>query len=42
MGTESVYLYKAGALGSVVSETTVNLKPGAERSTAFMLLMMLL
>ena len=35
MGTESVYLYKAGALGSVVSETTVNLKPGAERSTAF-------
>jgi len=35
LGTESVYLYKAGPLGTVISETSVNLKSGAEKSTGF-------
>nr|WP_314115470.1 autotransporter-associated N-terminal domain-containing protein [uncultured Leptotrichia sp.] len=35
LGTESVYLYKAGPLGTLTSETSVNLKAGAGRSTGF-------
>ena len=33
MGSGSVYLYKAGEFGTVESGTTVNLSPGAGRST---------